>query len=147
MIPSFDERGFLPPGVHRSDWGEFVERYGISDHRRKLIGLLEGLIRHMKAVGCRSMFIDGSFVTNKERPNDYDACWDVHGVKVERIDPVLMNFTDFGKARMEEKYGGDIRPDAFSPTETAGTYLEFFQIDRNGDPKGIVQLVLAEIEI
>jgi len=97
-------------------------------------------------VGCRSIYVDGSFVTDKVRPNDYDACWDIHGVKIEKLDTALLDFSDAGKVAMEVKYGGDIRPDAFSPTEIDASYLEFFQIDRNGERKGIVRLVLAEIE-
>lgn len=147
MIPEFDERGSLPEGIHNASWTEFTERYAITEHRRSLVRRLALLIGHLKEVNCRRIFVDGSFVTAKERPHDYDACWDAHGVKIERIDPVLMDFSDEGKAQMEQKYGGDIRPDVFSPTETEGTYLDFFQIDRDGLPKGIVMLTLAEIEI
>ncbi|MFA6114120.1 MAG: hypothetical protein WC729_09005 [Sphingomonas sp.] len=85
-------------------------------------------------------------MTDKAKPNDYDACWDVQGVKIEKLDKALLEFSHEGNAAMEVKYGGDIRPDAFSPTELDASYLEFFQIDRNGERKGIVRLVLAEVE-
>lgn len=99
---------------------------------------------HLHYVGCRTIYVDGSFVTAKKRPNDYDACWAVDGVKIERLDPVLMSFTPAGKAEMAAKYGGDIRPDAFSPVELDMTYLQFFQVDRDGEGKGIVRLELME---
>lgn len=144
MIPEFDDRGFLPPGVHKAEWQEFRQRFAITAHRRQLADRMVLLIAHLKSVSCRSLFVDGSYVTDKQRPNDYDACWDVYGVKIEELDPVLTDFTDAGKQRMEDKYGGDIRPDMFSPTETDGTYLDFFQMDRNGRAKGIIHLSLTE---
>lgn len=147
MIPAFNEKGFLPPGIHDATWEQFVERYAITEHRTSLIKQMKTLIVHLKEVGSRSLFVDGSFVTNKERPNDYDACWDVHGVKIEVVDPILLDLSPNGKQQIEDKYGGDIRPDLFSPIETEGTYLEFFQEDRDGDPKGIVRLSLREIEL
>lgn len=93
------------------------------------------------------MYVDGSFVTDKEIPNDYDACWDVHGVKAEKLDRLLLQFNDEAKAGMQDKFRGDIRPDSFSPMETGGTYLEFFQMDRDGNRKGIIRLSLKEIDI
>lgn len=146
MIPEFDENGQLPPGIHRATWSEFVERYATTNHRRKLLEGMERLIEHLKSIECTALYVNGSFVTSKERPNDYDACWNVRGVKFELIDPVLLGADDDGKQAMLEKYGGDIRPDQFSPVELDGTYLDFFRIDRDGNPKGIVELSLVEIE-
>lgn len=146
MIPPFNDKGQLPPGIHTATWDEFVERYALTIHRRQLLDGMKRLIDHLKSVNCRSLFVNGSFVTNKERPNDYDACWNVVGVKFEQIDPILLRADDVGKQDMLKKYGGDIRPDLFSPVETSGTYLEFFQIDRNGEAKGIIELSLVEIE-
>ena len=108
---------------------------------------MKKLIAHLKEVQCQNLFVNGSFVANKEKPNDYDACWDMQGTKFELVDPVLWGADDDGKKKMQEKYGGDIRPDICSPIETECTYLEFFQLDRDGDPKGIVQLSLAEVPI
>ena len=107
---------------------------------------MKRLIRHLRSVNCKSHFVNGSFVTIKEKPNDYDACWNVVGVKFEQIDPILLHADEAGKQAMQRKYGGDIRPDQFSPTELDGTYLEFFQLDRDGSAKGIVELSLMEIE-
>ena len=39
--------------------------------------------------GCSKVYIDGSFVTVKLEPGDYDACWDIDGVNVEALDSVL----------------------------------------------------------
>ena len=146
MIPPLNDKGQLPPGIHQATWDEFVERYALTSHRRQLLAGMKRLIRHLRSVNCKSLFVNGSFVTIKEKPNDYDACWNVVGVKFEQIDPILLHADEAGKQAMQRKYGGDIRPDQFSPTELDGTYLEFFQLDRDGNAKGIVELSLMEIE-
>ena len=39
------------------------------------------------------MYIDGSFVTVKREPGDYDACWDIDGVNAEALDLVFLDFS------------------------------------------------------
>jgi hypothetical protein len=145
LIPCFNADGQLPEGIHESSWIEFCERFGHTAHRRSLLSGLEKLLRHLHSVGCSAVYVDGSFVSAKEQPNDYDACWDTRGVKVERIDGTLMSFTDEGKAKMQEHYKGDIRPAECSPQERNVSYLEFFQMDKDGNKKGIVKLVSSEV--
>lgn len=140
MIPALSDNGLLPPGIHGADWAEFSERFGTTAKRRMLLGGLKRLIAALGVAGCKALYVDGSFVTAQERPNDYDACWDVEDVKIERIDPVLLNFSTPGKQAMARKYRGDIRLASGSPVETILRYLEFFQIDRDGNAKGIVKL-------
>jgi Family of unknown function (DUF6932) len=145
MLPDLKDDGQLPPGIHEACWREFCDRYGTTAHRRRLIEGLKLLVDHLKSVGCEAVYVDGSFVTGKERPNDYDACWDLTGVKIEAVDKTLLDFSDEGKQEMQAKYRGDIRPDSCSPIESDATYLEFFQTDRDGNPKGIVKLRLSEL--
>ena len=92
MIPEFDPGGDLPPGIHATMWVLFVARFGKTDHRRRLISGLKRALDSLKRAGCRAPYIDGSFVTDKEQPADYDACWDPVGVNASLIDPVLLNF-------------------------------------------------------
>ena len=109
--------------------------------------LLNGLnngIYNLKNAGCKEIFIDGSFVTEKEFPNDYDCCWEVTGVDPNKLDPILLNFED--KRMMQKlKYRGEFFPS--NMRAIAGkTYLEFFQIDKlTGSPKGIISLKLGGI--
>ena len=37
MLPGFDERGHLPPGVHLLGWTEFKAAFGYNRKRRELI--------------------------------------------------------------------------------------------------------------
>jgi len=140
MIPSFTRTGKLPPGIHEATWSEFEERYGYNEKRVWLLCGLKMLLDELSKVACKAVYVDGSFVTYKKIPGDYDLCWQMDGVLVEDLDPVLLNYTPEGKNRIEEKYRGDIRGAEFSVRETGTTYLEFFQHDRNGKAKGVVKL-------
>ncbi len=74
MIPEFDEDANLPPGIHYATWTEIVTRYATSVRRRELLdGLLDAL-RSLKAAGCAIVYLDGSLVTSKDHPGDFDAC-------------------------------------------------------------------------
>ena len=102
VIPPFDpETGNLPPGVHEATWGELVARYGYNAHRRKLLVRLKAALDALHVAGCRRVYIDGSFVTNKAEPADFDACWEWPGVAPGLLDPILLAF-DLGRA---EGYG------------------------------------------
>lgn len=44
MIPPFDKRGNLPPGIHKASWSEIEARFGTTPWRRfLLVGLRDGL--------------------------------------------------------------------------------------------------------
>jgi hypothetical protein len=52
--------------------------------------LIEGLaaaLEDLSAAGCRRVYINGSFVTGKEAPEDYDLCWSIDGVNPEKLNP------------------------------------------------------------
>lgn len=139
-LPSFNEQGKLPPGIHEVSWPEFSERFGFNEHRRRLLGGLQLALAMLRDANCRQLYVDGSFVTAKEQPRDYDACWDVTGVDFGRIDKLLLVF-EKGRAAQKQKYLGELFPATFPPGAGARTYLEFFQTDReSGERKGIVLL-------
>ena len=78
MIPPFDPvTGDLPPGVYDVTWDQVVGRYGYTPHRLVLLAGLKSALDTLRQAGCERAYIDGSFVTNKEVPNDFDACWEM----------------------------------------------------------------------
>lgn len=140
MRPSFNGNGTLSEGIHLLTWAEFLSFFGVTPHRLNLISGIEAAVRALSHAGCHTIYIDGSFVTNKEIPDDYDACWDINGVNPTLIDPILLKFDD-GRIAMRTKYKGDLFPAQLTEGITGKTFLEFFQQDKgNGDPKGIVKL-------
>lgn len=142
MIPPFDEKGNLPQGIHWAEWTEFKVRFGINFPRQRMIQGLELAMTELKKAGCQTIYINGSFVTDKPIPNDFDACWEREGVDINYLRenaPYLLRFFD---SRVQKaKYKGEIYP-SDQPVDEAIITLDFFQQDRNGNPKGIIAIDL-----
>lgn len=144
MIPRFNLRGTLPPGMHQASWDELVARYGTNEYRLFLLDGLKRAALVLKAAGCSTLYVDGSFVTNKETPCDFDGCWDKQGVNERLLDPILLDTND-GCLAQKAKYGGELYPLKMAEVGKYFTYLEFFQRDRKGHLKGIIALDLKEL--
>ena len=145
MIPNFDPvTGNLPAGEYVATWQNMLDRFGQTPWRRKLLaGMLEAL-RLLKAAGCLRAHIDGSFVTAKEEPGDFDACWDAEGVDFDRVDDRLLTF-DRGRATQKAAFLGELFI-ADARADPQGTlFLDFFQTDREGRRKGIVVIDLKDL--
>lgn len=138
MLPKFTSNGSLPAGVHEATWEEFIARFGSTITRKRIIAGLRAALTNLFQAGCGAVFIDGSFVTNKENPNDFDACWDLNGVDPALLDPILLRFDD-GRAAQKAKYRGEMFPAQMKEGNSNEDFLEFFQTDKEtGAPKGIV---------
>ena len=146
MIPEFDHRGLLPPGVHWAKWDELTSRFGGSPWRQQLLTGFRVALENLKNAGCSTIYIDGSFVTAKAVPNDYDVCWDENGVDPMALDPTLLIF-DPDRATQKAKYGGEFFPAASIASPDGFSFYEFFQIDKEtGEAKGIIAIDLEEYE-
>jgi hypothetical protein len=142
MIPDLHENGKLPPGIHWAMWDEFQARFGWTPYRRRLLnGLKDGLLS-FKAAGCQTAYVDGSFITSKEVPGDFDCCWDEKGVDPTLLDTVLLDFRD-RRAAQKAKYLGEFLPATCVEGRSGKIFLDFFAEDKEtGDPKGIVAIDL-----
>ncbi len=107
----------------------------------------QSIVGSLQMARCRSVYIDGSFVTAKEVPGDFDACWSVEGVDADLIDPVLLTF-DNQRAAQKAKYFGDIFPAELPEGLSGKTFLDFFQTDKiTGDRKGIVGIRIGRTRL
>lgn len=144
MIPAFDSTtGYLPPGMHPTSWSDLAPAFGSNSHRVDLLAGLRAALENLAHAGCKRVLLDGSFVTAKVLPRDYDGAWETNGVDVGLIDPVLLDFTNH-RAAMKAKYRGELFP-ASAPAAFGVTYREFFQKDRNGVVKGVLEIDLGSL--
>jgi hypothetical protein len=142
MIPAFESSGNLPPGIHWSVWSEMAVRFGTNSHRLLLLQGMESAIDSLRSARCQAVFIDGSFVSNKTLPSDYDGCWDINGVQIQLLDPVLLDFSP-GRICQKLKYKGELFPAQMNANSSGRVFLDFFMTDKyTGMPKGIVGLRL-----
>ncbi len=149
MLPDFDDRGFLPPGEHPATWKEVVERFGGNPTRDRLLIGLERAIILLQQAGCPRIWLDGSFVSNKLEPRDFDGCFD--RCDITSLDERL--YPPFRLQQREQKrdFGGELFPaEAVARIESGDvrvSYRRFFQRHRTGEPKGIVVLEIGSWEL
>lgn len=62
---------------------------------------------------------------------------------MNRLDPILMDLSN-PRLATKAKYAGELFP-ASSEAGCGISFAEFFQVDRNGERKGIVQIDLLEL--
>lgn len=141
----YNSSGILFPGIYVMSWNELIKEFGFSTHRIHLFEGMKRALLQFQYAGCQQVYIDGSFVTKKFEPGDYDACWDTIGVDVKKLDPVFTDFT-FGTKPQKFKYYGEFYP-AGQVSRAGMTFLDFFQTDKStGDRKGIIKIELGRLQ-
>jgi hypothetical protein len=144
MIPDLLESGLLPAGIHPAAVSEIQDRYATNAHRQRLFsGLLRAIVA-LRQAKCELIYLDGSFVTAKTYPADYDACWELKGVVPALLDPVFLNFGN-RRAAQKAKFFGEFFPAHFQAEAVSPfrTFLNYFQKDSDtGVAKGIIAINL-----
>ena len=145
MIPDLVDIGaawkVLPSGIHDATLLDVKDRFATNIKRAELF---EGLARgcqNLESAKCAVVYLDGSYVTEKINPGDFDVCWDPVGVDIVKLDPVFLDL-DHPRRRQKFKYGGEFFPSS-APADASQPFLLYFQKDREtGKEKGIVRIRL-----
>ena len=131
----------MPPGIHEATLHDIAHRFATNAKRK---ALFEGLVKGceaLKIAGCSIVYLDGSYITSKPSPLDFDVCWDPVGVDPTKLDPVLLDFSNKRK-NQKLKYGGEFFPSSLK-ADGSNTFFNFFQIDKeSGNNKGIIRIQL-----
>lgn len=144
-IPEFDDNGNLPPGIYEVSLQDIEKHFTWTDRRKKLFEGLRAAIENLTGANVKRVWIDGSFVTSKDDPNDIDGCWQAdNDVHANKLDPVFLDMYPPRKA-MKERYGVDFLISGVPISDSPGNTVEqFFQIDRDGNKKGILLFINKE---
>lgn len=144
-IPDFDANGNLPPGVFRVSLKDIEDRFTCNRTRRRLFNGLKRALAILAAAGVRRVWVNGSFVTAQGHPNDIDGCWEYRpSVDVDKLDPVFLA-TDPPRAAMKREYGVDFSIAGTRLIDAGGqTVQEFFQVDKNGNRRGILLVEIGQ---
>jgi hypothetical protein len=130
----------LPPGIYPAGLGEVATSFATNPWRRELFDGLVDALRRLRQAGCPTVFLDGSYVTGKPRPGDFDACWDPLGVDPGKLDPVFLQFAN-GRSAQKAVFKGEFFPSSMICADVSQTFLDFFQTDRfTGSQKGVVSV-------
>ncbi len=148
MIPPFDKHGNLPPGEHPTTWEMLEIRYATTVRRIHLLTGLRAALEALRQVGCRTVWIDGSFISSKTDPNDIDVLFDDAHLDWEELslnEPVLLDHKN-KSAAMKRKFGCECYAVSWLAGMDGEPFLEFFQHTRDGQRKGILRLDLSLLE-
>lgn len=145
MIPAMVDIGsvweVLPPGLHEASLDEVELAFAHHPRRKMLVdGIRQGCAA-LQAAGCSTVYLDGSFVTGKPQPGDFDMCWDPVGVNLSLLDPVLLDFSN-RRFNQKLKYGGEFFPSTALADGTL-TFLDYFRVEKiTGLEKGLILIRL-----
>lgn len=138
MIPDL-VNGRMPAGVHEAGLDDVIATFAQTPWREWLLEGLRLALADLAAAGCSAVYLDGSYVSGKSVPGDYDLCWDMTGVDLAALHPVITMVT-WPRAEQRARYRGDILPNIVE-ANSGLPMLDFFQTDKDtGSPKGIVKL-------
>jgi predicted nucleotidyltransferase len=145
MLPNFDENGFLPEGIWECSLKEFRRRFAVfrrSDRRLHLFANLEEFLDEIhKTKWVNEIIIDGSFVTNKDEPNDIDILLALDSNKTKTEMPFWIE-SFLNQSQLRKKYMFDVIS-AFYQSPKYYKNLDFFQQVRQSKlRKGVVRLIL-----
>ena len=142
MIPEIRDDGYLPEVVHLATEAEITFRFGTSTTQRRRLALrLRRWIELSRSVAAKRLFVDGSFVTSEDEPNDVDAVVWLAGDFIDRVSrgdiEAIELETMLLTRRPEELFAAEDRLDW-------DDWVEFFSRTREADGrrKGIVEVEL-----
>jgi hypothetical protein len=173
-LPPFTDDGLLPPGDYELTIKQLLASTLVAgpaeakswnaQWRRKLVENLAVMVGHLVTVGITDVFIDGSFVENKDVPNDIDGYFVCDATRwasgqlirdlqqldsVWTWDPVQREpFRGYPKSQlpMWHKYRVELFPDygqfcgLFDGHGGKLRFAEAFRTSRGFLPKGIVRI-------
>jgi hypothetical protein len=132
VIPPFEDNGYLPHGIHLATLDEIESRFGRdSELRRVQIESLRWLTDLADRAGIERIVLDGSFVTDAIEPNDIDC--------VLLIDPHFPDDASAAKGLTDGLPFLDL--ELVESSEFSLLTEHIFATDRNGVPKGLVEVI------
>lgn len=141
MIPALTGDGMLPPGSHEATVEEVRRRFGTGNRTRtRLMRGLQAVLRMAGMAGASLLYLDGSFVTDKKEPGDWDAVLLLPvGARIWSKEALALA----DRPEIRKRHGGDLFTMMEEDTEVLAHYLEgVFVRDRHGRAKGMLVLRL-----
>jgi len=110
-VPRLNRVGILDDGVYECTLDELKIAFGKGNphpRRGELFIELVGVINDvLKPVGLKRIYVDGSYTTDKEAPNDIDVAWSVHDIESETpVESALHILSMYAECR--DKHGIDL---------------------------------------
>ena len=141
MALNFNSKGHLHETITLT-YEELEQHLATTPKRMELLKNVLPYFRIFHSCGCKTVYIGGSFVSKKNRPEDIDVCFDLSGVDKAKIRKVFPQFYDINQR-------GRIRRDQMVhifTLEKGNTELfDFLNTDRDDNLKGLVKIDLNQL--
>ncbi len=148
MIPEFQKDGNLPKGLHKATLNEVREVFGTGSARRKLLIVnLKNIIELAKSTGkLERVIVWGSFVSNKEFPQDIDLLLIMgNDFDMDANPPEVKLVFDYVQGRIA--FNADIFWTKSSiGKEAIDLWLETYQMTRDFKSRGIAEVIISDKE-
>jgi hypothetical protein len=133
MLPSFDANGNLPSGIHKAPLDEVVATFGQGSPDRQVeTAELVDFVGWARGAAILRLLVNGSYITTTQAPNDVDVVV-LPGAGYPHQESAL------GQAGRWPFLHVQVAADA---SDLDQWIRVDFGNDRNGNPKGIVEIVL-----
>jgi hypothetical protein len=130
----------LPPGIWPATMEEIEGRFAVNPKRLMQFHGLKRALSNLFEAGCTQVYLDGSYITAKPLPNDYEVCWRAEYVDPDKLDYVFFDST-MNQYNQKKKYLGEFFPDFRTESRSGMPFLDFFQHDKvTGVKKGIISI-------
>ena len=107
-----------------------------------MAGLRQGTEKLFSA-GVKRIWVNGSFITDKESPNDIDGCWSyTAAMDVTMLEDDFLNIN--ARRIVKNIYGLDFFIAEIIEADSGKPFQKFFQVNRDGEAKGIVVVDLGD---
>ena len=149
----FDENGNLPYGMYYMTLKELKEIFSNTKRRKEIIKEYEKHLEEIKNTGYFiDHWIDGSFITSKENPNDIDTLTEFNGYEAEKnnkkreIEDLIMTSKSKTKGYCHSfrvyRYPHYEKTDyEYFLKSKIRILTKLFGQDRKGNKKGVIHLI------
>jgi hypothetical protein len=141
MILDFNSQGNLHQTISLT-YEEFVYHFGTNPRRMEQISNALVYFRIFYSCGCKTVYIDGSFISKKKYPEDIDLCFDLTEIDAEKLEKQFPQF--FDEKAIGRIHGAEQCHILFFDKNVQRFY-NLLQYDRDGNPKGFVKLNLKDL--
>lgn len=141
MALEFNSLGYLDQTTALT-YEEFMVHFGVNSGRMRQLDNAVRFFRIFYQCGCRTVFVDGSFVSTKMYPGDIDLCFDLTKVDKEYV---KMMYPDLFDPDEIDRIKNILQCHVFTFDEEDYFMLELFSTDKRDNPKGMIKLDLKNI--
>lgn len=139
--------GYLAAGSHWAHLDDVDRVFGIGPLRVALMKGLREVVTRLERKGVERIWVDGSFVSTKVRPRDVDVVYE----PPSDADTATWGILAFARRKeLKQMYRVDLWPHPSPQPARRGDgtvpLVDWFRHDRDGNEKGIVELVLPDTD-